>query len=62
MLDFDVAILPSERLESFPKGRDPGQCFLIVFGEPMQEHDAPHALTLLCARRSGHALQRRRAG
>ena len=50
MLDLDVSIFnPSERLKSFPKGCDPGQCLLIVFGEPMQEHDAAHALTLLRA-------------
>ena len=51
MLDFDVAILhPSERLDSFSKGRNPGVSFLIVLGEPMQEHDAPYALGLLRTR------------
>jgi hypothetical protein len=52
VLDLNVAILyPSERLKSLSKRSDAGLYFRIVLGEGMQEHDAPHAPTLLRVRR-----------
>jgi len=46
--NLNVAILrPSKRLESLPKRFDAGRYFWIILGECMQEHDAPHPLSLL---------------
>ena len=52
MHDLNVAILhPSERLKSLLKGHHTRLCLRIVLGNAMQEHDAPHPLALLRARR-----------
>src|SRR6516225_7799555 len=52
MLDPNVAVLhPSERLKSLSERIDAGFYFWIVLGECMQEHNAPHPLRLLRARR-----------
>src|SRR5262249_47874640 len=52
MLDPNVAVLhPSERLKSLSERIGAGFYFWIVLGECMQEHNAPHPLRLLRARR-----------
>ena len=45
-----LLLYPAERLSSSRKAATRAECLLIVLGEPMQERDAPLALTLLRTR------------
>jgi len=52
MRNLNIAVLrPSERLKALPKYCDAFLYFRIALGERMQEHDAPHSVRLLRARR-----------
>src|SRR5215469_15398662 len=60
MHDLNVAVFnPSEHRKSLPKRHQASLYFRVVLGERMQEHDAPHPLWLLRARRN--RPRRRRA-